>query len=368
MVRPGAGYRLFEAFKEASAIAPDIPKLSVPNAAAALNSHAMALQVRRGLAWRNWEQNGAENGAQPSSSLADYPDLGANDGVAHTRLKNIAFQIFEQIPAGALVFIPNPALEGKALMGIAERKGSPLVQLTRRWGNGKTLEFQGRSLSNLIEVPMRVLPEDIASLRKNRGLVVSKIADSGDATLLYREYFKTFSLANSQAYAQYRTGDHELPGGALGGLIAVMRFAMDAEPSVADGVAKAPITDRAMLIRALSPADDLLVHARVNSPFGRVTFQSMSNAIFAGAALVALAALNADAQVLNDLANRTLEVANVCTSLANDTIAARAQAVEVKETLFDFYATYGADTCEEVLVTLRRTVENTDGRVDVEAE
>ena len=53
MVRPGAGYRLGRAFREAGAIAPDVPLLDLPNGALAADAADLDAQIRRGRAWRD---------------------------------------------------------------------------------------------------------------------------------------------------------------------------------------------------------------------------------------------------------------------------------------------------------------------------
>lgn len=371
IVRPGAGYRLFKSFKDASAIAPDIPLLSVPDKTELKHSSNLDQQIRRGLAWREWENDGGNPGKSPSKALGDYT-LSADDGISHIRSKNVAIQILDDIPSGALIFVPGASLSDNALLGQLAAPSAPRVSVSRQWSDGKELSFLGRSLLNPMIVPMRLLPLELTDLRKGRGLVAARIDSEYARTRLYREYFQSFSIDGGDSYAQFRGGDAPFPAGALGSLVTLMRFVIEArleeEAAKAEDRPVRQINPMQMLHLAWSTSDEVLVHARVNSPFGRVTFQSVRTAIFAATALVALATLDADAQVVQDLGSNSAQVVNVCDDPASIDNVARLQAGEVRQTLYDFYAIFGAQTCTQVLEALRETVERTKGKVDAEAE
>lgn len=371
IVRPGADYRLFKAFKSSSAIAPDIPLLSLTDGVAAAATQNLDKQVRRGKAWRDWERDGSPPENSPSRSLGDYA-LADDGGVSDTRLRNVAIQILDTIPEGALVFVPGHALSDDALLGVAAKPSDPRVPVVREWRGDRELKFLGRSLLNPITIPMRLLPSEVTDLRKNRGIVAGIIDDNYARIRLYREYYQSFTIEGGDAYAQFRGGDAPFPAGAVGSLVTLMRFAievrMEEEEARAAGRAVQQVDAARIAQLAWATNDDLLIHARVNSPFGRVTFQSTKSAIFAATAFAALAILNADAQVIQDLANNAAQVENVCDSLSSVGGAAQAQAGEVRQTLYDFYAIFGAQTCGQVLAALRETVEKTQGQVDAEAE
>lgn len=371
MVRPGADYRLFKAFKNSSAIAPDIPLLNLPDGLAAGAAQDLDQQVRRGKAWRDWEKDGGRPESTPSRSLGDYM-LAYDDGISHTRLRNVAIQILDTIPDGSLVFVPGAALSDDGLLGVMARKSNPRVEVVRKWREDREIKFLGRCLLNPITIPMRLLPAEVTDLRKNRGIVAGIINDDYARIRLYREYYKSFTIEGEDSYAQFRGGDTPFPAGAVGSLVTLMRFAIEVrleeEAARAAGRPVQQVSAARIAQLAWATNDDLLIHARVNSPFGRVTFQSTKSAIFAATAFAALATLNADAQVIQDLANNAAQVENVCDSLSNVGGAALAQAGEVRQTLYDFYAIFGAQTCSQVLAALRETVEKTQGQVDVEAE
>lgn len=371
MVRPGADYRLFKAFKNSSAIAPDIPLLSLQDGTTAKSTLTLDQQVRRGKEWRDWEKDGSRPEKTPSKSLGDYV-LDLEDGITHTRLRNVAIQILDTIPAGALVFVPGASLSDDALLGVAAKPSEKRVPVVRQWREDRELNFLGRSLLNPITIPMRLLPSEVTDIRKNRGIVAGLINDDYACLRLYREYFQSFALEGGDAYAQFRGGDAPFPAGAVGSLVTLMRFVIEVrleeEEAKAEGRPVEPVSSARLAQLAWSTNDDLLIHARVNSPFGRVTFQSARSAIFAATAFTALATLNADAQVIQDLANNSAQVENVCDVLASVDGAARIQADEVRQTLYDFYAIFGAQTCAQVLEALRETVEKTQGQVDAEAE
>ena len=289
---------------------------------------------------------------------------------SHTRAKNTVIKILDEIPDGALVFVPGASLADDALLGTVAPSTADRVTVTRKWGE-KELAFQGRSLLNPRKIPMRLLPPEVTDRRKNRGVVTGEIV--GNARLrLYREYFNSFSLDGGDAYAQFRGGDAPFPAAALGSLVMLMRYVIEAnmegERTIAEGRAAAPLDPMLLASLTWSTDQNLLIHARVNSPFGRVTFQSARPAIYAAIAFISLATLNADAQVLNDLANNTTQVENVCQEPASLAASAQNQADTVGQTLYDFYAIFGAQTCEQVLEVTRQTVEATLGRVDAEAE
>ena len=378
MVRPGAGYRLARAFREASAIAPDVPLLNLPNGTLAANADDLDAQVRRGRAWRNWEKKGSRPERRPSTSAGDYR-IAEDDGISHTRARNTIFQIFDAIPEGALVFVPGASLGDDALLGTAAAPTAARVPVVRSWGE-KQLTFQGRSLLNARRVPMRLLPPEITDRRKNRGIVASRISQTGqndqkgrDARIrLYREYYNSFAIDGGDAYAQFRGGDAPFPAAALDNLSTLMRYVIEAkvegEKAEAEDRDVAPIDAMRLASLVWSTDKDLLIHARVNSPFGRVTFQSARPAIYAAIAFVSLAMLDADAQVLNDLASGAAQVENVCQEPASIAAGARDQADTVGQTLYDFYAIFGAETCEQVLKVTREAVEASRGEVDAEAE
>lgn len=371
MVRPGADYRLLRAFKNASAIAPDVPLLDLKDGVTAEATQDLDQQIRRGKAWRDWEKDGSRPERIPSRSLGDYV-LSLDDGISHTRLRNIAIQILDTIPEGALVFVPGASLSDDALLGVAAKPSDKRVAVIRQWREDRELKFLGRSLLNPIKIPMRLLPSEVTDLRKNRGIVAGLIDDDYARIRLYREYFQSFTIEGGDAYAQFRGGDAPFPAGAVGSLVTLMRFVIEVrleEEKARDANRPVQQVSAARIAQlAWATNDDLLIHARVNSPFGRVTFQSARSAIFAATAFTALATLNADAQVIQDLANNTAQVENVCDSLSSVDGAARVQADEVRQTLYDFYAIFGAQTCAQVLEALRETVEKTQGQVDAEAE
>ena len=371
IVRPGAGYRLFKPFQEASAIAPDVPLLDLPDGKLAKEVPGLEQQIRRGREWLEWEKDGANPEKYPSKSIGDYV-LSLDDGIAHTRSLNTTIQILDDIPTGALIFVPGESLSDNALLGQVAAPSTQRVTLTRRWSDGKELRFLGRSLLNPMIVPMRLLPSEVTDLRKSRGLVAARITNEYARLRLYREYFQSFAIEGGDAYAQFRGGDAPFPAGALGNLVTLMRFVIEArieeEAANAEGRPVKPINAMRIMQIAWRTSDDVLVHARVNSPFGRVTFQSIRISIFAATALVALAKLDADAQVIQDLASNSTQVENVCNDLASIDSAAQLQAQAVRQTLYDFYAIFGAQTCTQVLGALRETVEKTKGQVDAEAE
>lgn len=371
MVRPGADYRLLAAFKEFSAVAPDVPLLDLQDGVTVNNTKDLDQQIRRGQEWRDWERDGGKPDKKPSTSLRDYISP-LDDGITHTRSKNVTTKILEEIPKGSLIFIPGFSLSDDALLGVAAGPLEKRIVVTRKWREDRELNFLGRSLLNPMKIPMRLLPSEVTEIRKSRGNVVTRIDDEYARLRLYREYFQSFSIEGSDSYAQFRGGDAPFPAGAVGSLVTLMRFVVEvrleeeeakAENRSVQQVGKARI---AKLTWATN--DDLLIHARVNSPFGRVTFQSTKSAIFAATAFTALATLDADAQVIQDLANNTAQVVNVCDSLSSVVGTAQVHADEVRQTLYDFYAIFGAETCGQVLEALRETVEKTQGQVDAEAE
>jgi hypothetical protein len=371
MVRPGSNYRLFKAFESSSAIAPDIPLLDLKNRKATAVSSQLDEQIRRGQEWREWEINGGQPTTKPSASLRDYTSP-LDDGVSHTRSRNVAIQIFDIIPDGALIFVPGATLSDNALLGVVAKTSDDRVPVVRKWRGDRELAFLGRHLSNMKKIPMRLLPPEVTDLRKNRGSVVCRIDDVYACNRLYREYFQSFAIDGGDAYAQFRGGDAPFPAGALGSLVTLMRFAIEVrieeDAANAENRPVRPVDAHRIAQLAWSTNDDLLIHAQVNSPFGRVTFQSARSAVFAATALTALATLNADAQVIRDLANKTAQVENICTDLASVSTATQIQSGEVQQTLYDFYAIFGAQTCNQVLEALRETVEKTQGQVDAEAE
>lgn len=371
IVRPGADYRLLKAFKNSSAIAPDVPLLALKDGVAAAATQDLDQQIRRGKAWRDWEKDGSKPEQNPSRSVGDYV-LALDDGITHTRLRNVTIQILDTIPEGALVFVPGASLSDDALLGIAAKPSDKRVVVTRQWREDRELKFLGRSLLNPVTIPMRLLPTEVTDLRKNRGIVAGNIDDKYARLRLYREYFQSFAIEGGDAYAQFRGGDAPFPAGAVGSLVTLMRFVIEVRLEEEEARAAQRPVQQVSAARiaqlAWTTNDDLLIHARVNSPFGRVTFQSVKYAIFAATALTALATLNADAQVIQDLANNAAQVENVCDSLSSVTEAAQDQADEVRQTLYDFYAIFGAQTCAQVLEALRETVEKTQGQVDAEAE
>lgn len=371
MVRPGADYRLFEAFKNASAIAPDIPLLSLQDGIPAQKTKLLDQHIRRGKEWREWEKNGARPEKKPSRSLLDYESF-ADDGVSHSRLRNVAIQILDTIPEGSLIFIPGASLSDDALLGVVTKPSDKRVSVVRQWRENRELNFLGRSILNPVTIPMRLLPPEVTDPRKKRGLVVAHIDDEYARIRLYREYFRSFAIEGGDAYAQFRGGDTAFPAGALGSLVTLMRFAievrMQEEAAKADNRPIQQVSHLRIAQLAWLTDDDLLIHAQVNSPFGQVTFQSLKPAIFAAISLTALATLNADAQVIQDLAQNTAQVENVCDNLASIDANVQFQADEIRQTLYDFYAIFGAETCTQVLEALRETVKQTQGQVDAEAE
>ncbi|MFD2174764.1 hypothetical protein [Rhodobacter lacus] len=374
MVRPGAGYRLARAFGEASAIAPDVPLLDLPNGVLAKNAQDLDAQVRRGRAWRDWEKDGGRSERGPSRAAGDYR-LAVDDGISHTRSKNTVLQILDVIPEGALIFVPGASLGDNALLGTVAAPTADRVPVVRKWGE-KQLVFQGRPILNARHVPMRLLPPEITDHRKNRGIVASRISQMGlnsaASIRLYREYYDSFAINGGDAYAQFRGGDAPFPAATLDNLSTLMRYVIEAkverERAEAEARDVAPIDATRLAALVWSTDRDLLIHARVNSPFGRVTFQSARPAIFAAIAFVALAMLDADAQVINDLANGNARVENVCQETASIAAGARDQADTVGQTLYDFYAIFGAQTCEQVLRVTREAVRASRGGVDAEAE
>lgn len=378
MVRPGAGYRLARAFREASAIAPDVPLLDLPDGVLATTVEALDAQVRRGRAWRDWEKDGSRPERRPSRAAGDYR-VAVDDGISHTRAKNTVLQILDEIPAGALVFVPGASLGDDALLGTVAAPTADRVPVVRKWGE-KQLVFQGRPLLNPRQVPMRLLPPEITDHRKNRGIVASRISQTGQngqdghaaRIRLYREYYDSFAINGGDAYAQFRGGDAPFPAAALDNLSTLMRYVIEAqverERAEAEARSVAPIDAMRLAGLVWSTDRELLIHARVNSPFGRVTFQSARPAIFVAIAFVSLAMLDADAQVINDLANGAAQVENVCKEPSSIAAGAHDQADMVGQTLYDFYAIFGAETCEQVLRVTREAVKASRGGVDAEAE
>lgn len=200
--------------------------LSLQDGTTAQATKDLDQHVRRGIEWRGWEKDGGRPEKGPSRSLGDYV-LSLDDGVSHTRLRNVAIQILDTIPEGSLIFVPGASLSDDALLGIAAKPSDKRVSVVRQWGDSRELNFLGRSLLNPITIPMRLLPSEVTDLRKNRGLVAGRVDNEYARTRLYREYFKSFSIEGGDSYAQFRGGDSAFPAGALGSLVMLMRFAIE---------------------------------------------------------------------------------------------------------------------------------------------
>ena len=133
--------------------------------------------------------------------------------------------------------------------------------------------------------------------------------------------------------------------------------------------------------------DDLLIHANVNSPFGRVTSQRVKLAIFAVTVLTAPGTLTADSEIYLDLNHNAAQVQNVCDSLSLSGIDGDARVhVDVANSqepdgssaviqasanaLTDFFATSGYSSYNEYLTGLqdglKRNVTKPLGTVEIE--
>lgn len=374
LVRPGARYRLASLFRAEEAFAPDAPFLDLSDGKPARPKgeraeRSLRRQARRARAWREWEKKPSDWIVPPSQDANDY-SLSDGFPTAETKLRNNVVRLLDEIPAGALLFIPGASLEEDALLGLAAPPSAPRIRMSLA-AHERKIPFLGRPIINPLNIPMRSLPREITDIRLNRGVVSTAFSQRAKERL-YREYFGTYSTVNGVSFAQFRGGDKPFPVGDLANLEKAVRFIAEAHrrASAARGleIDLEPITQDQLLRLMWAQDRDVLLHARIDSPFGRATFESGKRLIFAAIALIALAELDDDARALDELEAGQIRTENVCIGAETSREHAERQMQEVRESLYDFRAVLGATNCEEVLKALRSTVESTKGEVDAKAK
>lgn len=353
MIRPGKSYRLLESFAASSAIAPDIPFLSLRAGERIDDREDLDLQVRRGRAYRDWETtSSSRRGQRPSAAARDY-QLSENGG-HHSRNINTARSILEEIPEGALIFVPGPSLADKALLGEMGPPHEPRVEVVREVGRN-SIRFLGRPILNPVRLPMRNLPRLITDIPKNRGLVAGDIEEEARLRL-YLEYYGSFQLGDDLTSFQFRAGERDF---TVQDATALTTIAL-----AIDDVAAGRNVRFASMLGLLSQEreNSPIVHANINSPNGRITAQALQRGVIVVAALLALSMIDDDSGVLSALEQGTVSAVHECNGQPEE------DAQMETELLYNFYHAMGADNCREVLEIARHVVEKTDGNFDAEAQ
>lgn len=354
MVRPGMSYHLLRRVHKFEAIAPDYPFLSVPDGVAPSNAEDIEAQTSRAISIRQWANTPhVHRERMPTANLDAYRLGHSENKASRTRLNNTADEILWDLPDGALIFVPAPALSDIGFTAELAKNTDPRVIMSGD-EHRSSVKYLGRSLHGLQQILMRNLPEAVTDRVRDR--VVSARYEGYARDRLLRAHYGDYQLGHDTAVMEFIANDEKFDAKTMARVTAL---AETIERFIATGQFDEP----GNLLYASNGRVQSQVHATINSKGGRLLIEGpqMVPHIIRSLLIVAqLAGPAASADELSDLMHRG--------SLGLKNSKGDASSIEIVEaaerTLIDLAVTAGQPSLKVLLEGLADSTESSKGRVD----
>ena len=160
VARPGENFTLYEAFRDAGAIGPDLPALGLRRGTVFSDQKEVPARIRRALKLRQWHLSGRDPADEPDRSLDAYGSGGRVRSLAQYTAALSGY--FEKALKGDLVIIAPRAWAQNAL--VVEFTGTPdqIVHIpVSRYGKD---HIAGREFKILAEIERRRLPGHVLDI------------------------------------------------------------------------------------------------------------------------------------------------------------------------------------------------------------
>ena len=152
LARAGKQGHLFEQVLSAKAIGPDLPDLDIDLSRGFAGESQLIAKINRSRSLNRWLQTPTANrDARPSASIGEYSNDSKRSG--HAQIEGIVKTYFNDMKAGDVLVIPNPALFGQAILA----EVLPLEKVAQSIPGAKRYEgvsFQGRKFGHFQLVRM----------------------------------------------------------------------------------------------------------------------------------------------------------------------------------------------------------------------
>lgn len=204
IVRPGAGYRLYNDVDQASAILFDLPGLELDNKIKFSNTPDLVAQVLRAQEIRQWHKNGRANGSpHPSILLADYPPpIHTADKRSLSQFLSIGRAYFERSKVGDMVIVPPLKFGDPVLVG--EIVDDDLFQTTVPEYGAEPV--YGRRVSWLARIPKNEVPARVIGISQKPNSFV--LLERSSAVWFYDRAYKSYVL-DDRYQSEFRiTSEH----------------------------------------------------------------------------------------------------------------------------------------------------------------
>lgn len=220
MVRPGRGYHLHASFLKHKAVAPDFPFLDAPDGENPLKAENLKAQLGRAIEFRDWSSlPERDRGRPPSVKLERYSTFHQDRQQMRRLLEHAAYEILWDLPDNALIYVPAPTLEGRALTGELSSKSDPRrILLGTRHRAG--ISYLGRSLRDPKIFPMRILPTDVTDAPRSSALTTVEFEGYARERLL-RAHYGDYQLGDQVSMMEFISENERFDARALARLTAI---------------------------------------------------------------------------------------------------------------------------------------------------
>jgi hypothetical protein len=189
IVRPGAGYRLYDDVATKSAILYDVPALDIPQGTSFAEIPDIAAQLQRGQALKWWFRIGRFAGEPyPSMDLQDYPyPTTSTDRRSLSQLLSIGAAYFDRSRPGDLVIVPPLRFSDSVMVG--EIVGRDNYIGTSIYGE---LPVVGRHVRWLTQIPKNNVPSRVIEISQKPNSFVQ--LERSSATWFYDRTYRSYML------------------------------------------------------------------------------------------------------------------------------------------------------------------------------
>jgi len=359
MVRPGRSYHLHTALLRSKAVAPDFPFLEVPNGKNPLDAPELQAQLGRAVEFRDWSvRPEKERGRHPSPNLERYSTFHQDRSQMKRILQAAASEILWKLQDGALIYVPSATLEGKAMTGELAPRASPRKVL-KGTGHRSPISYLGRPLLGAKAFPMRILPSEVTEEARSSGLVTIEFEGYARERLL-RAHYGDYQLGAKVAMMEFISENERFDARALARIAAI-------SDTLDHYLTTKEVQHPGLFLFQAEGSSGAEIHARINSKGGRLLVEGhrLAPHLLRALLLIATMTTQVNGQDLESLAaNGSILLTNSATSHVPNSDTTKA----TEHALRDFAREAGVETLDVILENLRRSKDETDGRIDGTSE
>jgi hypothetical protein len=165
LARAGKQGHLFEQVLAQKAIGPDLPNLALDLTNGLKKEKQLVAKINRARKLSRWIQaSKSSRGDQPPTNLSDYDNEKKRSG--HAQIEGVVRTYFQDMKAGDVLVIPNPALFGEAILAevLPLEPHAQVIDGAKRY---EGFQFQGRKFGHFTKVRMMDLPRAVVEIARS---------------------------------------------------------------------------------------------------------------------------------------------------------------------------------------------------------